>query len=357
MKSGKSLVELATEVQAQAERKQDFKAPAGAIELWKNGTLALTGKAGPFHPTTICHNQMAQYTQIPKAYYDRMLSEDPGLLAANVNTWMRKAGERCENRLVRTVGNSARALLSDRYRILDNDEILSFVLPALMDLGLGSSLEIASCEVTERRLYLKAFFPKVEGEVAKGDIIRAGFVISNSEVGLGGFSVYPAALRLVCLNGLILQEDGQKKYHIGRRLSAGDSGLIYKDETLAADDRALMLTMRDTITAIAADVEGSAFRRGIGRMKALAGEKIEGDIPKVVEVAAKRFNLLDTERGSVLRHLIEGGDLSRYGLMNAITRSAEDAPSYDRATELEVLGGQVIDLPTSAWKEIEKQAA
>jgi len=35
---------------------------------------------------------------------------------------------------------------------------------------------------------------------------------------------------------------------------------------------------------------------------------------------------------SVLRDLIEGGNLSQYGLINALTRTAEDAKSYDRAT-------------------------
>jgi len=34
----------------------------------------------------------------------------------------------------------------------------------------------------------------------------------------------------------------------------------------------------------------------------------------------------------LLRHLIEGGDLSQYGLINAVTRTAEDAKFYDRAS-------------------------
>lgn len=32
-------------------------------------------------------------------------------------------------------------------------------------------------------------------------------------------------------------------------------------------------------------------------------------------------------------------------------RAAADVDSYDRATELEALGWQVIDLPESAWRE------
>jgi hypothetical protein len=36
----------------------------------------------------------------------------------------------------------------------------------------------------------------------------------------------------------------------------------------------------------------------------------------------------------VLKHLILGGSLTTWGLANAVTRAAQDAESYDRATEL-----------------------
>jgi hypothetical protein len=59
----------------------------------------------------------------------------------------------------------------------------------------------------------------------------------------------------------------------------------------------------------------------------------------------------------VLTHLIEGGDLSQYGLMNAVTRTAEDAQSYDRASELEAAGAVVLDLHPTEWRELAQQAA
>jgi hypothetical protein len=54
-----------------------------------------------------------------------------------------------------------------------------------------------------------------------------------------------------------------------------------------------------------------------------------------------------------MRHLIEGGDLSAWGLGNAITRSAQDVDSYDRATELEAVGGKVIELSPSEWRSVQ----
>ena len=53
-----------------------------------------------------------------------------------------------------------------------------------------------------------------------------------------------------------------------------------------------------------------------------------------------------------LNYLIKGGDLSLYGLSNAITRASQDVESYDRATALEGIGWQVATMPKTQWKEI-----
>lgn len=81
-----------------------------------------------------------------------------------------------------------------------------------------------------------------------------------------------------------------------------------------------------------------------------------GDPVKAIELTARRLNLGEGEQKSILRHLIEGGDLTRYGVFNAITRAAEDIESYDRATELERAGGQIITLAANDWKVIAEAA-
>ena len=79
-------------------------------------------------------------------------------------------------------------------------------------------------------------------------------------------------------------------------------------------------------------------------------------MPKAVEVLAKKVGLTKGESSDVLRHLIQGGDLSQYGLYNAVTRTAEDAVSYDRATDIEGLGQKVIDLTVREWREVAEAA-
>jgi hypothetical protein len=43
--------------------------------------------------------------------------------------------------------------------------------------------------------------------------------------------------------------------------------------------------------------------------------------------------------------------------MSAVTRAAEDAQSYDRASELEAAGAAVLDLRPTEWRELAQQAA
>jgi hypothetical protein len=122
-----------------------------------------------------------------------------------------------------------------------------------------------------------------------------------------------------------------------------------QDDTLAADDRAFFMEVRGVVEAA---VSEATFLQLARKVQATRGIKLSGHPVKSVEVLANRYTFDDTERSGVLRHLIDGGDLSAYGLVNAVTHFAEDLDDYDRATEFEALGGKLIDLPVRDWKPI-----
>ena len=83
------------------------------------------------------------------------------------------------------------------------------------------------------------------------------------------------------------------------------------------------------------------------------GCAVDTDDPvKTVAVLANRYGLNEPERTGVLQHLIEGHDLSAYGLVNAVTHFSQEVGDYDRATEFESLGGKLIDLSQNEWKEL-----
>lgn len=279
MKQGMSLTKMAQELERQQASKRDFVANTGALTYippveGKPESIALDG-TGQFGIRPYAHGQIAEHLEIPKKYYDRMHEGAPALLATNVNYWFRQNSSR--RRMVRTLDGNVRAFLSDRYRPLDNFDLAQAALPTLME---DTSLQIASCAITETHLYIKAVTEKIQLEVRRGDVVQAG----------------------------------------------------------------------------AASLNETKFRAIVERWQEATEKRIAGDLPEVLEVTAKRFSLNDGERGSILRSLIEEGDLTMYGLANAITSTSRELQDYDRATELERIGGQVIELPSKDWKMIAEAA-
>ena len=255
----------------------------------------------------------------------------------NINTWFNYAPER---RMVRIMDDNIRAFLSDRYRRLDNLELCSAVLPIISDMN---GVEINSCEVTPTHMYLKVINKKMKAEVALGDVVQAGFVISNSEVGLGSLRVEPLVYRLVCKNGMICKDYMQKKYHVGKQVTGGDESYeLYSEETLAQDDKAFFMKVQDTVRCA---VDEAKFMLTVNKMREAMEIPIENDPVQAVEVLADKFMLTQAERGDVLRQLFIGGDTSRYGLLNAVTAASRLATDYERATELERIGGEILELP------------
>lgn len=348
---------MAAELDRQSKVKRDFISPTEQLEVEiVNDKTTIGGKAdvqlkvnghGSFDVNELGHEQIASRVGIPQKYYDRMRADQPELMAVNINTWFKKEPEK---RMVRTLDGKVRAFLSDRYRPLDNFDLAEVAFNSLTQPG----MKVESTQLTERRLYIKAVTDRITFEVKKGDVVQAGIVISNSEVGCGSVKVEPLVFRLVCANGMIANDHAMKKYHVGRSGSEGDFATeFFKSETRLADDKAFWMKVRDVI-------EGSfrkdVFEKIVQRMQFAATEKIIGNIEGAIEVTQKQFGLNDEERSGVLRHLIEGADLSQWGLVNAITRTAQDVPDYDRSTELERIGGTVLELPRTSWKEIAQAA-
>ncbi len=341
MKTGRSLSEVLVELQRQNTMKKDYISPASALVLDQDGKTLAMGEQ-QFSTTDLFHRQIASALNIPAKYYDLMQAQKPALLAENVNSWL---SDRDQNYMVRALGTTARAFLSDRYRRIDNMEVASAVLPLFAGV---EGIEIMSCEVTESRLYLKVVNHRLE-MACVGDQVQAGVMISNSEVGLGAVVVQPLVYTLACTNGMVVNTLGERKNHVGRAVRGLEGYEVLSDETKEAEDKAFMLKLRDiTMSAI----DEARFSRIVGRLEESAGAKITGRVQDVVEVTGKEYGLGLAEQDGVLRYLIEGGDLSLYGLSNAVTRMSQDVESYDRATTLESIGWQMATMEPRKWREL-----
>lgn len=341
MKTGKTLVELATEIQRQFEAKKDFIIADQKIKVYTNADLLELGfqlKDDSIFGgglTENGHDQLGALCGIPAKYYDLMRNTagSTELLAHNVRHWLERSSD-C--RMVRTLDGNIRALLSDSYRRLDNYDLAQSILPMLND----AQAEIESCQITDKKLYIKAITHKVQAEVKVGDVVSAGILVSNSEVGHGSLSIKPLIYRLVCKNGAVADKYAMKKYHTGRVQEMEQ--IQFSNETLNAEDKAFWLKVRDLVTHSLSEV---TFKKIVEEMAESTAVKIENPT-KAIELAAKKYAFNEGEKKDVLAHLIQGGDLTSWGLGNAVTRAAQDVESYDRSTELESIGFEVM---TTNW--------
>lgn len=119
-KIGRTLTELAAEIERQANAKRDLIAPVAKMSMEvvdSTPVIAVhNGHIETFTANSIAHAQLAEYVGVPKAYYDRMATEAPTLLASNVNRWLADKAGQNDRRMVRTMDGRARAFLSDKYR-------------------------------------------------------------------------------------------------------------------------------------------------------------------------------------------------------------------------------------------------
>jgi len=352
MKYGRSLTELAMELERQVDAKHDYLLDTRRLHMdasENNAMLSIqndkTGEVIILNINEVAHNQIGQNLGIPAKYYDKMRNENPELLAQNVNSWFGKDPKR---RMIRTLDGVARAFLSDRYRRIDNTEIAKAVLPIIADM---KDAKVESCEITDERMYIKVVNPRLTTEVVPGDIVQSGMLITNSEVGLGSMTIQPLVYRLVCKNGMVVNDAKTRKYHVGRGNEALEDFTLYSNETLIADDHALLMKVQDTVRAV---VDQTRFEKVVGMMRAAKDAKIAADanIPVMVELAGADFGYTKKEGEGILDYLIRGGDLSLYGLANATTRFAQDVPSYDRSTALESVGYSILGMTPRQWQKL-----
>ena len=359
MKQGKSLQDLAVELDRQRHTKADYIIDTRHIvphitEATNGDGLPITSLLVDQDDISInqplsrlARRQVQERVGIPARYAERMLKDAPDLWERNVHGWFQQDPKRL---MVRTLDEQVRAVLSDRYARIDNYDIMNTVFPAVAEMTREKGLRVESCEVTEKRLYIKVISERTEAEVKVGDKVQAGVVISNSEVGCGAFSVEPMIFRLVCLNGMILKDHGTRRAHLGARAEVSDElAKMLSEEAMRADDNALLLKTRDLVSGV---LEQTFLQDMVDQIRETTERKIEGNPAKAVEVLATDKGLTEDDQGGIMRHLVAGGDLSQYGLLNAVTRYSQDVQDYDKATDLEKLGGDLVTLSAGQWRDI-----
>lgn len=304
------------------------------------GSSALT----PYGISKTAHGQFAAALGIPKAYYDRMMTEAPALLASNVNTW---SGRSEGKAMLRILDSNVRARMSNSYRALDSYDLFFRAFKVIREVG----AEIVKVTLTDDRFEMRALHQGWRTEIGLGNdgdlgshvihqtpkgIIIPGIYISHSETGQGALNVNPYLQDAICSNGYV-GEQTFRRVHLGERLS---EGWMSRETRAKADD-----VLWDQVTDLCkATFDRENFLKLVAALDATTGQKLEEPMA-AVDTVVKDSGMTDDDRQALINELMLpshdrniGGTV--WGLISAITERAKsyETSDPDKATSLEAYG-------------------
>lgn len=349
MKYGKSLQELLTVLRDR--EKKDFTVDSSNLQYdHKSNQLITLENNEAYKVNNTCMDQIGTKLNIPSKYMDILNTEEHReLLSTNINYWFENSNKQVMVRAFDKYQDqpaTARAFLSPRYKVVDHDQICEMVLPRLLD---NPEIEIVQSEITEKKLYIKAVNHSMKSEISVGDIVESGITISNSEVGYGSVSITPFIYRLVCSNGLKVNDSKIQAKHLTS--SQADRDGVYNllsDEAKQKDSEALLLKCRDVTESV---LSQTVFNDTVDKLREANSVRIEQP-KKAIEFISKKFSLNQLEQESVFDRVLNRDDnnnyTSKYSIVNAVTNLANsDQVSFDRADDLQSIGGLILNLPNS----------
>jgi hypothetical protein len=337
--SNQQLVPVFQELKRQRETRKDLIVDSRVLKaVAEPETIVIDVPKYGGHPlTNWAHGQMADKVGIPQKYYSRMLdSKNFGLLAHNINTWLPTE----DKRMIRILDGRIRAILSDRYRVLDNYDLVFLAL----DEFAKANAQVHKLNLTESHLYVKAVTPRLQGEIRPGDIIQGGLIIKNSEVGASRFAVEPFVLRLKCTNGLVISQ-GYSRVHLGKRKEEGEFN--WSSETINLENQAIWSAVRDVIQQT---FDPASFEAVVVKLKNNADTPVKEPVQAVNNVVTA-IGLTEATKEMLLKNFLEEKDYTQWGLTNAITATARQLPAPDDQVNLETKASDIALLPPDAFIE------
>lgn len=280
-----------------------------------------------------------------------------------------------EGERLATVGARARirGFLGASYRPLDNHELIETVLPVMREKG----AYLREFNLTDQRLHARfvTFEQSIEDiqqhAMAKfgmtrdqvrgharvsgtdvawvNEVIRAGATLRNSETGFATLDVSGFIEILKCLNGLIIPA-AVKVRHVGKRGEVEEAEYL-SVQTQTLDNAAVFSRVKD---ALLATLDEKRIAQGAAIIGDAKVERLALPVPAVEWLGniGTRYQLNDGERAllqeEALRSSVEEGGFTRFAVSQGVTALARQVPDFDRRTEIERIGWEVLTSPTKA---------
>jgi len=319
------LQDLIDELERQKPLKWDRKIDSSQLEMIQeldHLKLWIGEKDEAFNITRPCHNQIAERLEIPLRYYSKMENEAPELLIENVNTWLQ---EKPKDVFIRGLGDSVRALLSDKYRVIDHLDVLYCSLNELQ----AYETEVEDCYLSETEMNVKVKSNQLKDFVRhKEDLIIGGLLLVNSETGHRALRVEPRMFRVKCTNGMVIEEFLTRQVHLGNE----------------EFDEIIYLSIRRSIRELF-----GRFGEIIQVLRETTEIKVKSP-QRVINNVVEHYRLSEEQKENILIAFGVEPEYDKYGIANAVTRAAQNEENWEKSLELERIGGRLITLPREEFR-------
>lgn len=328
---------------------QDFIAPIGVelkkkdalpvIKFTEQGYITMNVEKNRYslHPHAV--GQLAEKMNIPSKYL-RQLSEG--------TEWQRQLATQILNEhsgwtertrvLVRAVGNQVRGVLSDSYRRLNSEQILTAFLTEAMSQG------AVPCDayMSDTKIWVETILPEpisIPTELNGTVMVYMGARFSTSDYGDGAVDMRAYLLNGVCLNGMV-RESLMKQVHLGSRLP----------DNLQLSERTYALETETTVSATKDFTKNLYSRDNITRQAVMIQEasRVKVDFDDELKKLVKANKLLKSEGESVQKLLMNGnpedglsGGPSLWKLTQGLTAVAREMEPT-RSRELHEISGELM---------------
>ena len=333
------------------------------------------------------HEQLAQKLDVPRKFYDRLLTDHPDLLAHTVGALLQREPAAFMLRMLNplysdtmreTAGRmgahyAVRAIVSDRYRPLDHAGLMN----VLVEEARARDLLLADWHLDDRRFSARFSGPErtvaqireAHGFKAEGDnyhrvengvdlawvneVLSFGVEVTNSETGHGSLAVRQFSRVLRCLNAYVRDEQ-HRTVHVGRKQTKDADTFLVSAETQRLEAAVQFGRVKDRfIDAVSATRQthmAKAFANAMGHVLELPPE-----VPalRFIDAVGLTFEMTDREREVLQDEFVSELTVtnathpSAFNVAQAMTATAQRVETFTRRQEVEAIGWRIIEDPTA----------
>lgn len=339
------------EVQAKAHL--DLLVTASQLTFGETGpgkAATLSTPEGTFKLSEHAEEQLASILQVPGKYYHRCRRASMDLTVTTMNFWLNHT---MEGMVVRCKGETVRAVLSPRYEIVDNVDVLQALEKVLQDYD---QWKVHQFEVTEEGMYLKVLlidqvFTVRNSRLGVEYTYGAGYMVRNSEVGLATVSVIPFVMDLQSKLVRIAAELGDDRRHVGKHKSTSQDCEVLASGIHRFSQHRIIHQLNESINNL---MESKKFYTIIQKIQVAEGRLIENAV-RLWKGLGEMFKLSKEERGEMSDIFMGLPEYTQAQVSGCFSLYAQQLRLQDkpgRAFDFEAMAYEILCLSESELRKL-----